>query len=84
MYAKTSLFKISHTNEFIGKTFCARERFLTSRNVKRGRWVYDGGERVLIRKSESTPRAIRAVLVWVPGGSNPPVVRTLRQPLSLS
>ena len=33
----------------------ARERFLTSRSVKRGRWVYDRGERALIRKSESEP-----------------------------
>lgn len=27
-----------------------REPFLTSRNVKKGRWVYDGGEQKLIRK----------------------------------
>ena len=31
----------------------ARERFLTSRSVNRGRWVYDRGERVLIRNLES-------------------------------
>ena len=37
----------------------ARERFLTGRSVKRGRWVYDRGERALIRKLESEPPSNR-------------------------
>jgi hypothetical protein len=63
LYVKTSLFKKSHTNEFIGKTFRARERFLTSRNVKRGQWVYDGGERRLIRKMRKrVPSGLKVTL----------------------
>jgi hypothetical protein len=52
-----------------------RERFLTSRSVKKGRWVYDRGERAPIRKTKSQiwrldsdgclpPRCRRARLPW--------------------
>ena len=50
----------------------ARERFLTGRSVKRGRWVYDRGERALIRNLESEPPSNRGACeygswwVWSP------------------
>jgi hypothetical protein len=51
-----------------------RERFLTSRSVKRGRWVYDRGERALIRILESeSPEKSGSLRVGILVGVSPPM-----------
>ena len=49
LYGCESLFKICHTNEFVGKRFFALEAVLPSFGPKWGRWVY---EKAKIPKAE--------------------------------
>lgn len=58
------IFQIYHTNEFIGKIAREREHFLTSREVKKGRWVYDGGGQEHTRKLKTEGAITREQAFW--------------------